>query len=74
VRFSVLEQLRSNFGDTLLARISPHTGRLHGNFSLAMAKSGRFSSSKPNLQNIPTAESIRSVFVAAAGKQLIVAD
>jgi DNA polymerase I len=74
VRFSALEQLRSNFGETLLARISPHTGRLHGNFSLAMAKSGRFSSSKPNLQNIPTAESIRSVFVAAPGKQLIVAD
>jgi DNA polymerase-1 len=73
-RFSALEQLRSNFGDKLLARINPRTGRLHGSFLIAKAKSGRFSSSNPNMQNIPKAEAIRSVFVAAPGKQLVVAD
>ena len=40
VRFSLLAQLRSNFGDKLLNRISVHTGRLHGSFFLAKAKSG----------------------------------
>ena len=74
VRFSQLEQLRSNFGDKLLDRINPQTGRLHGSFQLAKAKSGRFSSSNPNMQNIPRSESFRSAFVAPPGKQLIVAD
>ena len=74
VRFSHLEQLRSNFGDTLLDGINAQTGRLHGSFQLAKAKSGRFSSSHPNMQNIPKSESIRSAVSAAPGKQLVVAD
>jgi DNA polymerase I-like protein with 3'-5' exonuclease and polymerase domains len=74
VRFSAREQLRSNFGDTLLARIRPQTRRLHGSFLIARAKSGRFSSSNPNMQNIPRGEALRSAFVAAPGQQLIVAD
>jgi DNA polymerase I-like protein with 3'-5' exonuclease and polymerase domains len=73
-RFSHLEQLRSNFGNKLIDRINPQTGRLHGSFQLALAKSGRFASSKPNMQNIPKLDSVRSVFVAALGKQLVVAD
>jgi DNA polymerase I len=74
VRFSQLEQLRSNFGDKLLTAINPRTARLHGSFQLAKAKSGRFSSSNPNMQNIPKSDLIRSAFVAAPGKQLVVAD
>ena len=74
VRFSQLEQLRSNFGDKLLDGINPQTGRLHGSFQLAKAKSGRFSSSNPNMQNIPRSESFRSVFVAPLGKHFVAAD
>ncbi|WP_350373046.1 DNA polymerase [Methylobacterium oxalidis] len=74
VRHSELAQKVSHFGDKLLARISPYTGRLHGNFLIAAAKSGRFSSSKPNLQNIPKSEAMRSLFLAAPGKVLVVAD
>jgi hypothetical protein len=55
---SAREQLRSNFGDKLLARIRPQTGRLHGSFLIANAKSGRFSSSNPNMQNIPRDEAL----------------
>jgi DNA polymerase I-like protein with 3'-5' exonuclease and polymerase domains len=74
VRFSARKQLRSNFGDKLLARIRPQTGRLHGSFLIAKAKSGRFSSANPNMQNIPRDAAIRSVFVAAPNQQLVVAD
>lgn len=74
VRYSALSQLQSNFGDKLLGRVSSQTGRLHGNFLLAMAKSGRFSSSNPNLQNIPKSQEMRSVFTAAPGRCLVVAD
>jgi DNA polymerase I-like protein with 3'-5' exonuclease and polymerase domains len=74
VQFSHLEQLRSNFGEKLLNNINPQTGRVHGSFQIAGAKSGRFSSSNPNMQNMPKSESFRSVFVAAPGKQFVVAD
>jgi DNA polymerase I len=74
VRYSELAQLSSNFGEKLINRISSHTGRLHGSFLIAMAKSGRFSSSNPNLQNIPKSKAMRSVFIAAPGKTLVVAD
>jgi DNA polymerase I-like protein with 3'-5' exonuclease and polymerase domains len=39
-----------------------------------MAKSGRFSSSRPNLQNIPKSKAMRSVFVAGAQPTLVVVD
>ena len=68
-----VQQLASNFGQKLLDRVGSD-GRLHGNFQLAGAKSGRFTSSKPNLQNIPRAREIRSVFVAAPGCSLVCAD
>jgi DNA polymerase I-like protein with 3'-5' exonuclease and polymerase domains len=74
VRHSQLAQLTSNFGNKLLARVSSQPGRLHGNFLIAMAKSGRFSSSNPNLQNIPRSREMRSLFVAAPGRMLVVAD
>ena len=74
VWFSQLEQLRSNFGDKLFTAINPQTGRLHGSFQLAKAKSGRFASSNPNMQNIPKSNSIPLVLVAAPSKQLVVAD
>ncbi len=68
-----VQQLASNFGQKLLDRVGSD-GRLHGRFQLAGAKSGRFTSSKPNLQNIPRAKEIRSVFVAAPGCSLVCAD
>src|SRR4029077_2157669 len=45
-----------------------------GSFQLAKAKSGRFSSSNPNMQNIPKSDLIRGALIAAPGKQLVVAD
>lgn len=48
-------------------------GRLHMNLNLMEARTGRFSSSNPNLQNLPNAytkqgEEIRSLFLADEGK------
>lgn len=68
-----VQQLASNFGQKLIDRTGSD-GRLHGNFQLAGAKTGRFTGSKPNLQNVPRAREIRSVFVAAPGCSLICAD
>lgn len=53
-------------------------GKVHTNFKSHGAETGRFSSSEPNLQNIPSSgqygKLIRNLFVAPPGYKLIVAD
>jgi DNA polymerase-1 len=54
-------------------------GRVHGSFNQFGTGTGRFSSSKPNLQNIPSSRTkegdlIRKAFIAEDGYRLIVAD
>lgn len=49
-------------------------GRIHCNFNLASTRTGRLSSSSPNLQQIPRDKEIRSLFIASPGKVFIVAD
>ena len=66
-------KLISTYADSMLARISKHTGRLHTRFR-QMVSTGRLSSSDPNLQNIPAKQKYRSCFVAAEGYSLITAD
>ena len=48
-------------------------GRVHGSFNTTGADTGRFSSSKPNMQNIKNGEA-RYLFKAPPGKKLIVCD
>ncbi len=53
-------------------------GKVHTNFKSYGAETGRFSSSEPNLQNIPSqgeyGKLIRNLFIAPPGHKLIVAD
>jgi len=53
-------------------------GRVHTNFKAHGAETGRFSSSEPNLQNIPSSGDygtlVRNLFVAPPGYKLVVAD
>lgn len=53
-------------------------GKVHTNFKSHGAETGRFSSSEPNLQNIPSSgqygKLIRNLFVAPPGYKLIMAD
>lgn len=66
-------KLISTYAETLLAKISKYTGRLHTDFR-QMVSTGRMSSSNPNLQNIPKKQKYRSCFVAAPGYKLLTAD
>jgi DNA polymerase-1 len=53
-------------------------GRVHTKFNQDVARTGRLSSSNPNVQNIPRPDNdkfrIRKAFIAEGGNQLIVAD
>jgi DNA polymerase-1 len=73
-----IEKLRSTYTDALQRQINPDTGRVHTSYAMAVASTGRLSSTDPNLQNIPVrtdeGRKIRAAFVADKGMQLISAD
>jgi len=52
----------------------PVTGRLHPNYKQLGARTGRFSATNPNLQQVDRREPYRSVFIAPPGHQLVIAD
>ncbi len=69
-------KLKSTYTDALSELIDPDTGRIHTSFHQAGVRTGRLSSSNPNLQNIPvrTAEGreIRRAFVAGDDEHLLI--
>jgi DNA polymerase-1 len=73
-----LAKLQSTYIEKLPRMINAKTGRVHTNFSQAVAVTGRLASSEPNLQNIPVrteeGRKIREAFVAKPGCKLISAD
>ncbi len=73
-----LQKLKSTYADALVEEINPETGRVHTSFAMAIAATGRLSSTDPNLQNIPirTEEGsrIRHAFIADKGNLLVSAD
>ena len=73
-----LQKLKSTYADALVGQINPETGRVHTCFAMAIAQTGRLSSTDPNLQNIPirTEEGsrIRHAFIAEPGNVLVSAD
>lgn len=70
-----LEKIIGTYVDKLPECVIPETGRLHAHFNQIGADTGRFSSSDPNLQNIPShSKDIRMLFKAANGCKLVGSD
>ena len=71
-----IRKLLSTYIEPLPAYISPVTGRIHTTFNQALTATGRLSSSKPNLQNIPIrterGKEIRKAFVPSRPDGVIV--
>jgi len=78
LEYRALSKLKSTYTDKLPKMVDATTGRVHTNYSQAVAVTGRLASSDPNLQNIPvrTTEGrrIREAFVAPPGSAIVSAD
>ena len=75
------EKVCSAYGDTLLNKVNPKTGRLHASYNQLRAATGRMSSSDPNAQQIPgyspddpSSLNFRGCFIAKPGYKLVTAD
>ncbi len=77
LRYREVEKLRSTYGTGLIAEVA-EDGRIHASFNQTVARTGRLSSDRPNLHNIPVRSEdgrrFREAFVAAPGCRLLVAD
>ena len=77
LRYREVEKLRSTYGESLLGEVA-QDGRIHASFNQTVARTGRLSSDRPNLHNIPirTEEGrrIRRAFIPAEGCRFLVAD
>lgn len=70
-----LEKLIGTYIDKIPECVSDKDNRLHAHFNQLGAGTGRFSSSNPNLQNIPShVKEIRLMFRAAEGNVFVGAD
>ena len=76
-QYREVTKLKSTYIDAL-PKLVDSQSRLHTNFALTVAQTGRLSSNDPNLQNIPVrtelGKRIRTAFVAAPGNVLVSAD
>ena len=87
LEYRALNKLLTTYIEAIPSHISKSTGKLHANFNQYGAKTGRFSSSDPNLQNIPSKKKklsdgttidaghdIRQMFMAGEGYVLVGGD
>lgn len=74
--FRAVKKLLSTYIEPFGAFVSPVDGRVHTTFNQALTSTGRLSSSRPNLQNIPIrterGRHIRKAFVASSEDNVIV--
>jgi DNA polymerase I-like protein with 3'-5' exonuclease and polymerase domains len=70
-----VKMLASTFGEGLLERLNPITGRLHPSFRIGSTIAGRFSCAGPNIQQQPARnKAFRSIFTAPKGSSIVSCD
>jgi DNA polymerase-1 len=77
LRHREVDKLRGTYGEGLIAEVASD-GRIHATFHQTVARTGRLSSDRPNLHNIPVRTDegrvFRTAFRPTAGHRLLVAD
>lgn len=76
LEFREVKKMISTYVEPLPSLISPKDGRIHTTFNQALTATGRLSSVKPNLQNIPVrsqmGREIRKAFIPSVPENFIV--
>lgn len=74
-RYKKVEKMCSTYGRTLYHKQNPATGRLHGNFTIGVTRTGRLSGRNPNLTNQPRKEkNFKQIFIPERGYIFLCAD
>ena len=77
MRHREVDKLRGTYGEGLLHEVADDN-RIHATFNQTVARTGRLSSDRPNLHNIPVrseqGRQFRKIFVPSPGTELLVAD
>ena len=77
LRHREVEKLRGTYGEGLLHEVAEDS-RIHATFNQTVARTGRLSSDRPNLHNIPVRSDegrvFRTAFVPSPDTELLVAD
>ena len=73
IQFTKTNKLCTSFGPAYLENINPVTGRIHSSY-YPFTGAGRYSCSKPNLQQIPRSKAFRACFAPPPGRGIVVAD
>ncbi len=77
LEYRELEKLRSTYAEGLLHEVR-EDGRIHATFNQTVARTGRLSSDRPNLHNIPVrseqGRAFRRAFIPRQGSDFLVAD
>jgi DNA polymerase I-like protein with 3'-5' exonuclease and polymerase domains len=75
LEYRAIDKLLGTYIDKLPNCVNPNDGKIHCSFNQYGADTGRFSSSDPNMQNIPSHnKDIRKMFVASDGYVLMSSD
>jgi DNA polymerase I len=78
LEYKTLLKLSSTYVSALPLEINPRTGRIHTSYNQTVAATGRLSSNKPNLQNIPirseVGRRVRRAFVADRSERRLYPD
>jgi len=77
MRHREVDKLRGTYGEGLLHEVADDN-RIHATFNQTVARTGRLSSDRPNLHNIPVrseqGRQFRKIFIPSPGTELLVAD
>ncbi len=77
LQYREVEKLRGTYGEGLMGEVAGD-GRIHATFNQTVARTGRLSSDRPNLHNIPVRRDegrlFRKAFIPGPGAKLLVAD
>lgn len=67
-------KLIDTYGESLIEKKHPLTGRLHTSYTIGETRTGRLSSRNPNCQNYPRDPEFRNMFMAEKDHVLVVSD